>query len=327
MPRRQQIAVAWIAVVIALLAIHVLAPQRSGVIALTEVFEPYILLTGLIAALFALKPRRRVAVLVVALLLVATLGRYGPVWISFPQRVQSETIAVAAWNMEAGPNAGQRAIQGLGNTDAAIVGIEELQPEGADALATDPSVAARFPFQVLAPDDDTLGVGLISRYPIVSHDSLSDPPMIRAVVTAPDGQQLSVIVFHPSPANFESVLGVPIGLDTQFRDEAISRIRSVVNQELAAHRPVVLLGDLNTTEREPAYAKLTDGLRDAHLDAGLGPGFSWRPQAVSFLPFGLLRIDYIFATPNLPAISSVLDCSVPSDHCRVEANFALSNPG
>ena len=313
--------------VLGLLAVHVFAPQPSGVIALTEVFEPYIVLSALIAAPFAFRPRPRFATLVLALLLIATAGRYAPVWISLPQAVPSDALAVAAWNMEAGPDAGQRAIEGLANTDAAVVGIEELQPDGADALATDPSITTRFPFQVLLPDDDTLGVGLLSRYPIVSHDSLSDPPMIRAVLTAPDGQQISVIVFHPFPADFQSVLGVPVGLDTRLRDEAIGRIRSVLNQEMATRRSVILLGDLNTTEREPAYSSLTDGMRDAHLDAGLGPGFSWRPQPLTFLPFGLVRIDYILTTPNLPARSSSVDCNVPSDHCRVDAKLALSNPG
>ncbi len=64
---------------------------------------------------------------------------------------------------------------------------------------------------------------------------------------------------------------------------------------------VVMLGDLNTTEREPAYSELSAGLRDSHLDAGLGPGLTWGPDRFGFLPFGLLRIDYILVSPQIPA--------------------------
>ena len=101
-------------------------------------------------------------------------------------------------------------------------------------------------------------------------------------------------------------------------------IRTRIEEDLAGKRSVIVLGDLNTTERERAYAGLSAGLRDAHLDAGLGPGFTWRPGPLSFLPFGMLRIDYVLSSPDLVATSSTVDCSLPSDHCRLDVELAMS---
>jgi endonuclease/exonuclease/phosphatase family metal-dependent hydrolase len=166
---------------------------------------------------------------------------------------------------------------------------------------------------------------LLSRHPILEQETSTDPPFIRALIDPPDADPFTVIVVHPLPARFVTVARLPIALDTARRDAAIARIRSMIDVELAAGRSVVVLGDLNTTEREPAYADLTAGLRDAHLDAGIGPGFSWRPPQLRSLPFGLLRIDYILATPDFAAQASSVDCALPSDHCRLEATFVRAS--
>ena len=76
-------------------------------------------------------------------------------------------------------------------------------------------------------------------------------------------------------------------------------MRALIDADLAAGQTVLVMGDLNTTEREQAYADFTAGLRDAHLDAGTGPGLTWRPDEFKALPFGLIRIDYILTSPDL----------------------------
>lgn len=317
----QRAALGWVLFVLAVLAVHVFVPQRSGPIALSEVFEPYIVLSALIAALFAVRARSTAGRVAIAIFFVAVLGRYAPGWISLPTSVAGERLTVIAWNLERGPDGAQRALEGLLGRDADLVGLEELQREAADALAGDPTLLTRLPYRVLAPDDSVLGMGLLSAYPIVEQQISTDPPFIRALVDPPESDPVAVFVVHPLPARFVTLARLPIALDTAGRDAAIASIRSLIDLDLAAGRSVVVLGDLNTTEREPAYAEFTSGLRDAHLDAGFGPGFSWRPPALRSLPFGLLRIDYILATPDLVARASSVDCQLPSDHCRLEATF------
>ena len=320
MSRPQVVALAWVIVVLGLVAVHFIAPQRSGVLALTQVLEPYIVLTGLISAALLIRAPDRARAVAIVLVLV-TAGRYGPTWISFPVNQGGDTLTVATWNMEAGPDADTRALEGFGDIQADLVAIQELQPAAADALLANPTLASQLPYSVMKPDSSVLGVGLMSRFPILDERSSTDPPYLRAMVDAPSGPHMAVYVVHPLPARFVTVAGVPVALDTTRRDAAITEIRSGIDTDLATGLQVLILGDINTTQREPAYTDLSTGFRDAHLDVGVGPGNTWLPGALEGLPFGLLRIDYVFADPNFVFESTYTDCSLPSDHCLLQATL------
>jgi len=318
-------AAAWAILVLALLAIHVFFPQRSGVLALTQVFEPYIVITGLIAAAFAVGIPGRWAKVLAVVLVVATVARYGPGFVSFPSAVaagsEGITLKVSAWNVEGGADGAQRVVEGLEQLDADIVGVEELQPAMADALSADPAITRNLPHQVLMPDEGTLGAGLLSRYPISEQSQSMNPTYVRAVIQLPSGQPVTVFVVHPLPPEFVTIAGIPVALDTNRRDSDIGEIRSLIDADLSAGQSVIVVGDSNTTDREPAYDDIGRGLHDSHLVAGLGPGLTWRPDELKGLPFGLLRIDYAFASPAFAFQSSTVDCSSFSDHCRLDTSL------
>ncbi len=308
--------------VLVLLGVHILFPQRAGVVAFTQVIEPFIVLSALIVAPLALPGRARWRIAVVLGLVALAALRYGPLLVSLPSSAASDaTMHVATWNLLAGGPSVERAVTGLANADLDIVGLQELQPRAAAALSADPTTAARYPFRVLAPESSVLGMGLLSRYPIVSHEEWSDPPLIRAVVAPVGAEPVTVFVAHPLPARIDTLVGVPMSLQTARRDADIAFIRSLVEAELETGRAVLVLGDLNVTEREPAYATFAQGLDDAHLNAGIGPGLTWLPEELAFLPFGLLRIDYIFTSPALQASGMHVDCRARSDHCLVVADI------
>ena len=310
---------------LALLAVHSFLPQRNGPIALTEVFEPYLTLATLSIAVLSLTARTRQAAGLVALLVAIVLVRNASVWISLPQSQGAGSVSVAAWNVEAGGDAVSRTVDVVRGLNSDLVALEELQRPLADALRGDPTLASRYPATALAPKSSVLGVGLLSVYPIIETSTSRDPPYLRALVQLPGfAEPAAVYVVHPLPARFEMLAGVPVGLDTSQRDAAIATIRRVIENDLDAGRPVLLMGDLNTTEREPAYAELSRDLADAHLEAGLGPGFTWRPGQLAFLPFGLLRIDYVFAGNGLRPVSSSIECNPSSDHCVVRAEITAS---
>jgi len=323
--RAQAVASAWIAFVLALLAVHVFLPQRSGFLALTQVFEPYIVLTALIAAPFAFRAPGRWSKVLVTVLVVVTLVRYAPGWVSFPSSVASGTegitLKVSAWNVEGGAEGATRAVEGLEQLNADIVGIEELQPDMAEALSTDPAITRTLPNQVLMPDEGTLGAGLLSRFPISDQSDSMNPTYIRAVIRPPGGQSFTVFVIHPLPPEFVTIAGIPVALDTNQRERDIAQIRSLVDADLSAGQHVIVVGDLNTTDREPAYADISRGLSDSHLAVGIGPGLTWRPDELKSLPFALLRIDYAFASPGFVFQSSTVDCNSFSDHCRLDTEL------
>ena len=91
-----------------------------------------------------------------------------------------------------------------------------------------------------------------------------------------------------------------------------------------AGQPILLLGDFNTTDGEPIYADLASGMADVQRAVGWGPGSTWRIDAVKWLPFGLLRIDMVFAGNGVVPESITPDCAPRgSDHCIVRATVTL----
>lgn len=316
-----RIAIAWIVIVLVIVAADALFPPRSGPLDLVAISEQAIFLTAIVAAPFALLSRMRGGWLVVALLAVTAIVRYGPLWISFPAGGEP-VLSVAAWNVEAGPDAGSRVVAGLADVQVDLVALEEFQPAMQDALLADPSISQRYPYRVFDPQDETLGAALLSRYPIMQQAASIHPTYIRALVQ-PSGidRPLVVYVVHPLPPEFHDFAGVPVSVDTHQRTADQAQMRAMIDADLAAQQTVLVMGDFNTTEREQAYADFTAGLRDAHLDAGIGPGLTWRPDELKSLPFGLIRIDYVLTSPDLVALSSSVHCSNLSDHCLVAATL------
>jgi endonuclease/exonuclease/phosphatase (EEP) superfamily protein YafD len=249
-------------------------------------------------------------------------------------RADQSLLTVTAWNVEAGGSGGQRLIDGLTDVTSDLIALEELQPAMADAATTDPSLAARYPYSTLHPDKSVLGVGLLSRLPIIEssanevtcptgRSSCTAPPMLRAVIQLPDGRTAVVFVVHPLPGHFQTIAHVPFGIDTQERDAALASIRTTIDGDLEAGRTVIVMGDINTTDRERAYGEFSAGLHDARR-AGPWPGLTWRPDMLNGLPFGLLRIDYVFSS-LVPTDYSVR-CTNLSDHCLISASLASLAP-
>jgi hypothetical protein len=117
--------------------------------------------------------------------------------------------------------------------------------------------------------------------------------------------------------------GLPVAFDARERDLATGRIRARINDLLAGPDPLLVLGDYNTAPTEPGYGWLTHGLRDIHVEVGVGPGWTWRPSRLESLGLGLLRIDLILASPGVSPVSTAVDCGQPGDHCLVEAVVAV----
>jgi vancomycin resistance protein VanJ len=314
------LALAWISAVLLLVVINILAPQRAGLFALTEVFEPFVVLAALLAMPLALIGRTRAGSLVVAVLLVLALGRYLPGWISVPAGGEPRLTA-ATWNVLGGSGGALRTLEGVLATETDLVALVELQPRAVELLEAEPVVTSRWPYRLLAPDPGLFGSGLMSRYPITDGNVFSDPDYLRAQVELPDATVVVVYVIHPPRPGVRTVWRLPVGLETAVRDAELDAIREAVERDLVAGRTVMVAGDFNTTEREPAYIEFASGLRDAHLDAGVGPGFTWRPEGLEGLPFGVVRIDYLLTSADLQATATHVVCNHLSDHCRLIAAF------
>lgn len=312
-----------------LYVIHVVAPQRNGPLAISEVFAPHLLVPVLALVPLVASTAGRALRIGLAAAMVIGAVRFGPGLVSFPPAPPTEVeavISILSWNLEAGGPGEEDLLVVLRETDAGIVALQELTPGHAAAVEADPGASSAFPHRALVARDGVAGIGLLSRWPI-EHATDSVGPVQQAVevhVTA--AQRLTVVNTHPFPPRYQlgSAVPLPLGYDAMQRDADLLRINAAAASLVAQGRRVLVVGDFNVTDREPAYADLAAGLWDAHLEVGQGPGSTWRPRNVEFLPFGVLRIDHVFGGPGTRPLTIAQDCTPrQTDHCILMATVAI----
>ena len=246
-------------------------------------------------------------------------------WISIPAVRAADPaseLAILSWNLELGARAGEAAVEGLRDQDVDVVALQELGPDHAAAIESDPDLRTRFPFRELSPHDGVEGMGLLSAHPIVRSQVLTDPMAIEAVLDV-DGRAVTVISGHPFPGRIRMAGPLPVSFDPTSRDLALARFRERVDGAIGRGETVIVAGDFNTAPTEPAFEQLVAGLADAHAEVGLGPGWTWRPSRMEGLGLGVLRIDLALSGPGVRPVAVNERCSLPGDHCQLGARFAF----
>jgi endonuclease/exonuclease/phosphatase (EEP) superfamily protein YafD len=295
---------------------------RSGLPGLAVVLEQHLVLAvGAVLVAVIAVDRSRAQFVVGGVFLIFAIIAFGSEWVSEP-RGRAPDLTVWSWNLERGARSPAALIEALRSSTADVIALQELEPDHAGAIEADSVLLGRYPYRELAPDDGYLGIGLLSRYPLSDVERWRDPAGISASVDAPEGE-VSMINAHPLPGRISTVLGLPVGFDPSVRDADIARVRERVDAALARSERVLVVGDYNTSPTEPAYDVLAAGLRDAHVEVGQGPGWTWRPSRLEALPLGLLRIDLALIGPSLEPVSSRVDCSLPGDHCRLVVELSI----
>lgn len=196
------------------------------------------------------------------------------------------------------PEPPDRLIAALKARAPAVVGLVEVPESRARALAADPELAELYPWQELRPYAPHGGIAILSSYPMVAAPNDPSVPVLRATVDI-EGTEIVVIEAHATNP-----------LTSSGRDAELGAIRELVLEQQATGRPVVLAGDFNTNDFEPAFWSLSEGL--VHVRSGP----TWGPDPDGFV---LLRIDHILTTPDLVPEEATVDCDASgSDHCLVE---------
>jgi vancomycin resistance protein VanJ len=317
-------------IVAALSFVNVVAPQRNGPLAISQIFAPHLLLGVLVLVpLMRLTPSRVLRFGIAAALALGAL-RFGPGLVSVGLDVEdggNSVLIIASWNLEAGSGRSGDLIDLLRSTDANVVALQELAPDDAAAIQAAPAVAARFPYAALEPRPGVAGLGILSRVRIFGANMRLDPAVLEARLELPGGEAFTVINAHPFPPRYQvaPAVRIPLDYDARLRDADLAEIHDRVTAAIgAANNRVILVGDFNVTDREPGYDDLAAGLWDAHREVGLGTGSTWRPSRLEFLPIGILRIDYLFGGPGTRPLKISEDCSARfSDHCVLRAVVAL----
>jgi endonuclease/exonuclease/phosphatase family metal-dependent hydrolase len=193
-----------------------------------------------------------------------------------------------------------------------------------------------YPYQFHLPSDIPLGMSIVSKYPFepIDHDlggGWVGTPIPLAVNWS--GRRIHVLNFHMFPTGFGSILHLDVVDEiSQARNRNADNINRFVDEYDV---PAIVAGDANDVSLNDAHRSLVNaGLQDVWTTAGFGLGHTFpgnespgtsRPYVCGFyVPEWLIRIDYIFASPEWEVLSAhIARTDGYSDHRGVVAFLRL----
>ncbi|MGH9942208.1 MAG: endonuclease/exonuclease/phosphatase family protein [Pyrinomonadaceae bacterium] len=176
---------------------------------------------------------------------------------------------------------------------------------------------ATFPHEVLVPRPRGAGIALFSRLPLANPKIIFDGENQRpGIVTRLDlggGHTLTLLTMHTHAPIRRRHFG--------YRNALLSEAASLVPK---LPRPLVVVGDLNTTPWSPHFSLLlrAGNLREARLGFGLLPTWPvWLRFALLMIP-----IDHCLLSPEVETLAIKAGPDIGSDHLPVlfELSCAVS---
>lgn len=223
------------------------------------------------------------------------------------QSATAEGFDFAAVNLRGGNRNSERFERWLADAQPHVVALAELNHRHTEAMNRLDGI---YPARSMHPGYDNFGIGLMSRFPIVTTERfyLGDvSPAIAAEIQTPDGV-IDVIAIHLRP---------PIS-----PNQAARRNQQLVAlAELAAERrhPLVILGDFNTTPYSPKLQRLLADGGLADTSRGRGISYTW-PRG---LPLFRVPIDLCLVSTEFEVLNQRLGPAIGSDHWPLVTSLAL----
>jgi vancomycin resistance protein VanJ len=310
--------------------VNLLLPRQAGLLALTEVFAPFLFLPLLILIPLLFVRGFTLLRIILACCALVWVVRFMPPLNFFPapEVAAAVELDVMTWNIYGNNPELATVIEELQKRPASVVVLQETAGEW---LADDDVLKKIYPYQLRYMQGAPGGLVLLSTYPIINYSSWDshrqdwDPTAVLwAELELAPGKTAIVATAHPNSPDTDTCAR-PWCFDPTLRNNQINRIFEQVDQLLARKKPLILAGDFNTTQWEPTYATLTENLQDTYLKGGLGWGATWRPFVLADHKYPLLRIDYILASPDVAPLKVNVDCTPRgSDHCIVAGRYGIS---
>jgi endonuclease/exonuclease/phosphatase (EEP) superfamily protein YafD len=169
----------------------------------------------------------------------------------------------------------------------------------------------KYPHVVSRPREDNFGIALLSRFAFQESEvlELGDAGFPSAMVRfETGGWEVTVIATHPFP---------PLGsVRSGYRNRQLEAVAKYVR---SVERPVVLVGDLNTTPWSPHFKRLLrrTGLRDSRRGQGIQG--TWRG-----LPLIRLPLDHVLHSRDIATLRREVGPAIGSDHLPVIVELALA---
>jgi vancomycin resistance protein VanJ len=274
------------------------------------------------------------------------LSIIGVVWLLLPALLpnsipahETATLKIVAYNLLGVDRPLAADISWLLATDADVIFLEEVVAEGEDPRLR--RLKAEYPYEARVDG----GQRIFARYPLQSTAIvwIEDPSPGRVALKAViefEGRAISLYGVHLSvprtrqphfnvnrfPFNRLPVQRFPfsfmLSYDETRRNAQIDRLLAILR---ADPNPVILAGDFNTSATSVAYGRIASVLKDTHAEVGHGLGHTWAHSPVAGAPAWLpplLRIDYIWHSAGLVALTHEVAPPLGSDHFPVVAALA-----
>ena len=314
--------------VLALTVVQMVSGQTDGLIALSEVFALFLFAPLVLLVFPALRQGAwlaRAALLVSMVVFALRFDALPP--LAQPQEhAEAFHLNALAWNVLDGGDY-QRIRNLLLEKSADVVSLEEASTSWLDQ---DAEIDQLYPYRVKSADAPAGGaIVVLSKYPVAEQGILgSGYPQGQYVRLAlPGGRMMTVVGVHterPAIGKGGWCTSKIYCYVTTNRDELLSELDQFVTRAEQRGDAVLLLGDFNLTDREPAYKDIASRLQDAQRSVSSGLTGTWRPSKIDWLQAGILRIDYMFASPNVTPLRFNVDCTRGwSDHCVIQGRFEL----
>ncbi len=238
----------------------------------------------------------------------------------------NETLKVITYNVLGINDDLSQATEWLINSDADIIFLQETSEGYDQRLAS--------LYDVYAHESHIEGsVRIFSRYEMVSQEIIviEDNPghLVLRVVLNHNGRQFATYATHFAlPQGTVKHLPLPTpNYGVQFAlyyDETRrnTQIRTLLDLLKDEPLPYILAGDFNTSDTSLIYQEIDAQLNDAFRQIGAGAGRTWPVADVIGLPNMLppfVRIDYIWHTDELRAVTAQVGDPIGSDHLPVTA--------
>jgi endonuclease/exonuclease/phosphatase (EEP) superfamily protein YafD len=293
-----------------------------------------------ILLLMALLARSRRAFLSLLPIIVLLLLWFGPRYLPKNAVITDEPILRVmtnnVWRLNPTPEA---VAQLIATAKPDIVFLQEVQlSTQGDALAP---LNADYPYQSSLIDEIRIHLYMaanitLSRYPFVTSEKIelnfANMPAIYRDVIEVNGQRIALYNIHlitPFSENPRLPIGdnyfakVALGYDDEPRNQQLATLLAYFKTE---PYPFIAAGDFNLSDLSMTYASVSGQIHDSFSEAGTGLGYSWptsRALALpDFLP-PLVRMDYIWHSRGLQALSAWQGEFVGSDHLPQFADFAV----
>lgn len=229
-----------------------------------------------------------------------------PFYFGKPPAPTEEPVRAMLMNILASNGNTERVLAAIENVDPDILVLEEVTPKWEKALG-----GLDYPYRVAVPRTDCFGIMLLSRRPL-SHTNVvyigtADVPTITATVHLPQGD-ISLIGTHPLPPGGAAY--------SRHRNAQLAALPELID---AQDKPVLLIGDLNTTPWSYWFKRL---LKESGLENSM-QGFGFQPSWPANVRLLRIPIDQVLHAPEITIHRRAIGPNVGSDHLPVIVDFTV----